>query len=191
MNRFRCELGAYRNLFSYGVCERGFVLQCYGYCDNFKRSEFPSDIVSHFENDTEDPQALFLEYLVDPEVLNCVNYTAERMQKAIAALQEVHNAHVLHEDLYPKNILIVPGDPERVLVTDFDVSETFGDTRPWHPIFGDVVENEMEVFIDLGRLLVSVSIYAVVEAAYMVTGRGSAGRTATKYQVLLIIASES
>lgn len=40
-------------------------------------------------------------------------------------MKQIHNAHVHHQDIYPKNILLVPGTPERVVWIDFDVATTF------------------------------------------------------------------
>lgn len=46
------------------------------------------------------------------------------MSKAVESLEWVHKALVLHGDICPSNVLIVPGDPERVIMTDFDFSKT-------------------------------------------------------------------
>lgn len=54
-----------------------------------------------------------------------MNYSKERHSKAMEALAQVHSALVVHNDIYPKNILIVPGSPERVVLIDFDVAKTF------------------------------------------------------------------
>jgi serine/threonine protein kinase len=48
-----------------------------------------------------------------------------RHSTAIEALAQVHNALVVHNDIYPRNILIVPGNPERVILIDFDIAITF------------------------------------------------------------------
>lgn len=76
-------------------------------------------------NDKFHPNAILLEYLADSEPLNCVNYSKERHAKAMEALAQVHSALVVHNDIYPKNILIVPGTPERVVLIDFDVAKIF------------------------------------------------------------------
>lgn len=61
--------------------------------------------------------------------MDCVTYTEERMNKAIAGIKQIHSAALIeHRDPYPKNIRIVPGNPERVLWIDFDVAITYPDS---------------------------------------------------------------
>ncbi|QVM13277.1 hypothetical protein D8B26_007890 [Coccidioides posadasii str. Silveira] len=50
------------------------------------------------------------------------------MAKAVNGIQQIRSALVEHNDPYPKNILIVPGDPERVMRIDFDVAITYPDS---------------------------------------------------------------
>lgn len=45
-------------------------------------------------------------------------------------MKQIHNAQVPHRDIYPKNILIVPGGQERMLWVDFDVATTFLNVGP-------------------------------------------------------------
>lgn len=78
LNRFRCELNAYRNLQSFGVCERGAVPRYYGYVE-LDRAKFQPHL-SHFADDTHSPSAILLEYLPDTEELNCVNYSDDRLR---------------------------------------------------------------------------------------------------------------
>lgn len=40
-------------------------------------------------------------------------------------MKQIHKALVHHQDIYPKNVLVVPGQPERVVWIDFDVATTF------------------------------------------------------------------
>lgn len=54
-----------------------------------------------------------------------VNYSEARYRHAIDGMKEIHKALVHHRDIYPKNILIVPGEPDRVVWIDFDVASTF------------------------------------------------------------------
>lgn len=81
--------------------------------------------LNSFLNDKLHPNAILLEYLASSEPLNCVNYSKERHAKAMEALAQVRSALVVHNDIYPKNILIVNGNPERVVLIDFDVAKTF------------------------------------------------------------------
>ncbi|PGH02790.1 hypothetical protein GX51_04401 [Blastomyces parvus] len=122
LNRFRCELNAYRNLQAFGVCERGFVPRYHGYIDRF---ETQAPQLNAFTNDRYRPQAILLEYLADAEALNCVNYSPHRFHQEILGMKAIHSALIHHKDIYPKNILIVPGTTERVVWIDFDVAITF------------------------------------------------------------------
>lgn len=110
-----------------------------------------------FRHDTDFPSAILIEYLPKPLEMNCVTYTAERMQKAVIGIQKIHSALVEHNDPYPKNILIVPsdqGDQERVIWVDFDIAivypnDTYIETRR-----SGRIEFETEVVESFGRLLV-------------------------------------
>lgn len=75
-------------------------------------------------------RVIILEYLPDAESLNCVNYSAARYRDAIVGMKRIHEAHVIHEDVYPKNILVVPGAPERLVWVGFDVATTFAHMGP-------------------------------------------------------------
>lgn len=121
LNRARCEIRAYCNLKRFGVCDSGYVPQFYGYM----LAVNPASWVPHleaFQHDSDLPSAILIEYLPQPLVLNCATYSKKRMQKAVIGIRQVHLALIEHNDPYPKNILIVPGDPERVVWIDFDVA---------------------------------------------------------------------
>ncbi|KAJ5115672.1 hypothetical protein N7456_000020 [Penicillium angulare] len=124
MNRFRNEVNAYKSLHAFGVCDSGLVPKYYGSIDRLDPS-CHEPWLNNFLNDKFHPSAILLEYLANPEPLNCVNFSRERHAKAMEALAQVHGALVVHNDIYPKNILIVPGSPERVVSIDFDVAKTF------------------------------------------------------------------
>ena len=96
----------------------------YGYIDQLDPGQFRPHL-DHFIHDLYHPKAMIFEYLPNAESLNCVNYSKERFQKAIDGFREIHNALVHHQDVYPKNVLLVPGDPERTLWIDFDVATAF------------------------------------------------------------------
>lgn len=75
MNHFRCEFSAYRNLSSFGVCEKGVVPRYYGHIDQLDPGQFRPHLDHH-------PKAMIFEYLPNAESINCVNYSKERPQKA-------------------------------------------------------------------------------------------------------------
>ncbi|KAK2834926.1 hypothetical protein FQN49_006774 [Arthroderma sp. PD_2] len=126
LNRARCEIRAYCRLKRSGVCDGGYVPQFYGYTLSLNPNGFAPHLDA-FHRDAGLPSAILMEYLPDPSLMNCVTYTKERMAAAVKGIQQVHSALVEHNDTYPKNILIVPGSPERVMWIDFDVAITFPD----------------------------------------------------------------
>ncbi|KAH8435281.1 uncharacterized protein LDX57_012912 [Aspergillus melleus] len=157
MNRFRRELTAYKNLHSWGVCQKGVVPAYHGYIEQLDPALYRPHL-DHFAGDQNQPNAIMLEYLPDPEELNCVNYSAERFQVAMQGLSEIHRARVLHNDPYPKNIVLVHGEASRVVWIDFDVSTTYTEAQMedhqvkqyfeeeflWARSFGDLLKRDQE-----------------------------------------------
>ena len=129
LNRFRCEFNAYKKLLTSGVCARGFVPKFYGYINQIDPAIFHPALQS-FTQDKLKPRAILLEYLPNAESLNCVNYLDILYPQAIKGMQEIHRAGVHHQDIYPKNLLLVRGNPNRLVWIDFDVATTFTDFGP-------------------------------------------------------------
>ncbi|PYI10982.1 hypothetical protein BO78DRAFT_457943, partial [Aspergillus sclerotiicarbonarius CBS 121057] len=136
LNRFRCELRAYRNLRLFGVCDPCFEPH-----------------LNHFLDDIHNPSAILLEYLECTEELNCVNYLDERFQIVIRGLQDIYNALVHHHDIYPKNIFIVHGSLERVVWIDFDVAMTFPDKQSISSQAKEYFDYEVKLAASFGDLL--------------------------------------
>lgn len=98
----------------------------------FLLSVNPSSFAPHldaFQRDCGLPSAILIEYLPDPLNMDCVNYSEERMNKAIIGIQQIHTALVEHNDPYPRNILIIRGDRERVVWIDFDVAISYSNNK--------------------------------------------------------------
>ncbi|KAF4183443.1 hypothetical protein CNMCM8694_002438 [Aspergillus lentulus] len=108
LNRFRCELNAYRNLLKFGVCERGFVPFFHGCIDRLDPSHFHQQL-NHFKEDKFLPRAIVLEYFPEAERLNCLNYSDDLFRSAVDGIREIHEAPIHHHDVYPKNMLVVSG----------------------------------------------------------------------------------
>ncbi|KKZ63789.1 hypothetical protein EMCG_01893 [[Emmonsia] crescens] len=128
LNRSRCEIRAYCSLKQFNICDAGF-------------------------HDTSLPCAILLEYLPNPLLMNCVTYTKERMHKAVISIQQIHLALVEHNDPYPKNILIIPDDPERVVWIDFDVAIVYPNNTYIGKKEHQRIEFETEVVESFGWLL--------------------------------------
>lgn len=129
LNRFRCESNAYEKLHSSGVCERGFVPKFHGSINQVDPAVF-YPAFQHFAQDKLKPGAIILEYLPNAESLNCVNYSDTLYSQAIEGIKEIHSAGVHHRDIYPRNLLLVHGNPDRLVWTDFDVATTFTNFGP-------------------------------------------------------------
>ncbi|EEH19928.2 hypothetical protein PABG_02187 [Paracoccidioides brasiliensis Pb03] len=127
LNRARCEIRAYCTLKKSGMCDQGYVPQFYGYALSLNLAAHAPHLDA-FQRDTGLPSAILMEYLPNPLLMNCITYSKERMAKAVNGIEQIHSALIEHNDPYPKNILIVPGDPERVMWIDFDVAITYPDS---------------------------------------------------------------
>ncbi len=77
------------------------------------------------------------------------------MNNAIESIQQIHElALVQHLDTYTENILLVPGPPERVLWTDFDIAVSFRDQSELTAKDKERMDFELEIVKSLGELLV-------------------------------------
>ncbi|KKZ58600.1 hypothetical protein EMCG_05496 [[Emmonsia] crescens] len=73
--------------------------------------------------------------------------------KAVTGIEEVHLALVEHNDLYSKNIFIIPGDLERVIWVDFDVAIVYLNKTYIGKKGHSRIEFETEVVESFGQLL--------------------------------------
>ncbi|KAB8252540.1 hypothetical protein F9C07_2287159 [Aspergillus flavus] len=149
LNRFRCETNAYEKLLASGVCERSIVPKFHGCINEVDPAAF-HPALRHFAQDTFKPRGILLEYLPNAESLNCVNYSDTLYPQAIEGMKEIHKAGVHHQDIYPRNILLVRGNPDRLVWSDFDVATTFTDLGPEEQALCD---HEIALVKGLGDLL--------------------------------------
>lgn len=154
LNRFRCEVNAYKKLLSSGVCESGFVPKFYGHIDRIDPTKF-DPALRHFADDKFKPRAILLEFLPNTEKLNCVNCSETLYPQAIDGMKQIHKAGVFHEDIYPRNMLIVRGTPDRLVWIDFDVATTFTELGPKQQAHCD---HEIDLIKGLGELLVRIPV---------------------------------
>ncbi|PYI35160.1 hypothetical protein BP00DRAFT_442985 [Aspergillus indologenus CBS 114.80] len=147
LNRFRCELNAYRNLLKFGVCDSGFVPFFHGFIDRLDPSDFNQQL-NYFKKDEFLPRAIILEYFPAAERLNCVNYSDDLFRYAVDGIRQIHKALIHHHDIYPKNLLVVSGS--RIVWIDFDVAMTFQDMDTLEKAY---CEYEVELVKSFGKLL--------------------------------------
>ncbi|OJD11965.1 hypothetical protein AJ78_07366 [Emergomyces pasteurianus Ep9510] len=114
LNRSRCEIRAYCNLERFRICDSGYVPKFYRFILSLNSISF-APYLDAFQRDDSLSSAILIEYLPSPLMMNCITYSKERMNKAVIGIQQIHSALIEHNDSYPKNILIIPGDLERVV----------------------------------------------------------------------------
>ncbi|KAI9824125.1 MAG: hypothetical protein M1819_001080 [Sarea resinae] len=127
-NIYVCEMKAYRRLKERGICEKGIVPQFYGSIEQIRPKLWQPNL-DMFAEDKYLPSAILIEYIPDMRMLDLATYTPKRMEKFIDGLKAIHEALVLHQDAKPHNMMVVPGDPDRVLWIDFDRAETYDEDR--------------------------------------------------------------
>lgn len=87
--------------------------------------------------------------------MNYLKYSKERMDMAIEGIHQIHELALVHHlDTYTRNILLVPGPPERVLWTDFDIAVSFKDRSELTAKDKEHMDFELEIVKSLGELLV-------------------------------------
>lgn len=122
---FTCESNAYQRLKSKGLCEQGVIPDFYGVIENINPKEAEWEPYLEKFVDEELPlNAVLMEYIPNMHQIDLSTYSEERLEKLHAILKEIHAAGVLHDDLYPRNMM-VQVDTDRVLWIDFDRAQTF------------------------------------------------------------------
>jgi Lipopolysaccharide kinase (Kdo/WaaP) family len=121
---FVCESTAYRRLKESGLCDKGYIPNFYGTIQQIQPKFWKPHLDMFLEHDLL-PNAVLLEYVSDMQMIDLSTFSTERIQKLFHILREIHNAKVLHHDPYPRNMMVVPGEPDRVLWIDFDRAQTF------------------------------------------------------------------
>lgn len=99
------------------------------------------------------PSAILLEYIPNMQQLHWTNYTKKRMDSFIDGLNQIHQAAVEHSDLYPRNMMVVEGDPERAIWIDFDRAQTF-DRNDITDDQKARIELEKALVVEIGQFMV-------------------------------------
>lgn len=105
--------------------------------------------------------AIFIEYIPGMQMLDIGTYSKARMEKFIDGLKIIHNAHVLHDDPRPRNMMIVTAQGkaeerpmERVMWLDFDHAKTY--REPLSKEEEICIAEEDLIIEQLGPLLVCI-----------------------------------
>ncbi|KAL3457957.1 hypothetical protein BJX64DRAFT_292620 [Aspergillus heterothallicus] len=118
------EITAYKRLQEHGLCDRAVIPRFYGSIEDLD----PNLYQPHPEMFLEDeypPKAILLEYIVDMEEIHWSNYTDAKRDNLIQGLEDIHAAGVIHDDIYPRNMMVVKGDSEKAIWIDFDSAQTW------------------------------------------------------------------
>ena len=164
--RYRCESQAYQALQAHGICDQGVVHCFYGVFEDIDPHLLGSSLEA-FEDDKKQPCAILLEYLSGSKSFSSHGvFCPELLERAMASLEKIHAAGVIHNDSYPKNILVVSGGKgcprQRVVWIDFDVSIVFSADIAGQILDLDLdgeAEWEMRVFKSRVRKMVRIFDY--------------------------------
>ena len=129
VNIFRCERNAYRRLKAKGFCKRGVIPDFYGVIECIDPKEWGPHL-DMFLDDRWSPNAVLIEYIADMHQMDLSTFSKSRLASLRAILGEIHDAKVLHDDVYPRNVMVVSGQPDRILWIDFDSAQTFPENEP-------------------------------------------------------------
>ena len=123
-NIFICESTAYRRLKAKGLRDDGYIPHFFGIIRQIRPKSWQPHL-DMFIGDKLLPNAILIEYIPHMQMINLSTFTPSRMSKLVDILEKIHAAGVLHNDPYPRNMMVVPGNPDRVLWIDFDRAQTF------------------------------------------------------------------
>jgi Lipopolysaccharide kinase (Kdo/WaaP) family len=107
-----------------GLCDKGFVPQYYGSVKEIQPKLW-SPHLDTFLDDLLLPNAILIEYIPHMQMLDLLTFSAARLQQLVTIMNEIHQANILHGDPYPRNMMVVSGETERVLWIDFDRAQTY------------------------------------------------------------------
>ena len=100
------------------------------------------------------PNAVLIEYIPNMKIMDLSTFSPSRMQKFTIILNEMHEAKIYHRDVYPRNMKVVPGSPDRILWVDFDRSQTY--LEPLTQEQEGWIRSETRAMDEFARMLVSL-----------------------------------
>lgn len=98
----------------------------YGTVENIQPAEWPDELES-FGEDELPPNAILLEYLPILHRIDLTNFSEKYPIQFSEILSGIHSLGILHDDPYPRNMVIVKGEnggDGRAMWIDFDSSMT-------------------------------------------------------------------
>lgn len=99
------EARAYRRLKETGLCARGIVPDFYGTMNKFDPKRCTKRLRGFIRaKERSFPNALFIEYIPNMEMLELHNYTEERLDKFVANLREIHDVAFIHTGMLNRGI---------------------------------------------------------------------------------------
>jgi hypothetical protein len=119
-----CEVTAYERLQEHGLCDRAVIPQFHGSIEDLD-PKLHQPHLDMFLDDEYPPKALLLEYIPDMEAMHWTNYTDAKRDNLIRGLEEIHAAGVIHDEIHPRNMMVVKGDSEKAIWIDFDRAQTW------------------------------------------------------------------
>ncbi|MGW4352080.1 protein kinase domain-containing protein [Nocardia sp. NPDC004582] len=108
----------------------------YSEADHAARLEHPNIVAIHDRGRDGDLLWIAMQYINGVDARSALQFGPLDPERAVRIVTEVgtaldvaHDAGVLHRDVKPANILLAPGDPERVFLTDFGTARLLDETH--------------------------------------------------------------
>jgi tRNA A-37 threonylcarbamoyl transferase component Bud32 len=113
---------AYERLKPKVIYARGVISDFYRTITKINPVEWPT--LHMFLSDKLALNAVLTEYIPNMKMIDLSNNSTRRLSKLRDILLEMHEANVLQGDAYPMNMIVVPGESDRVLWVDFGRAQT-------------------------------------------------------------------
>lgn len=152
---FICESTAYRRLKGKGLCEEHVVPDFYGVIEQMDPVLWQPHL-DQFLKDRLRPRAVLIEHVPGLRQIDLLTYSDHALAKLKVILADIHEARVLHEDTYPRNMM-VQENSDRVLWIDFDRAQTFREDLPLTSRQEEWIDDESAIMDEFACALVLVN----------------------------------